>query len=331
MYKLFIFLSFFSFSFNSAASDCIKVRTAFDIGSGTTKMKVGKVDTCKQKVISILFEKSLPVSYKQSLQDSNNNTIDSKVYDEGYSVLERLKKQSLKFKPSGFFAVATSAFRTATNLEAFRKKVKENLAIDIKVITQKEEAILGFVAASNLTTKAMKDVIVWDIGGGSMQITSYDGKNFEIYEGKHAAVTFKDYVIQNIQKKDPKIVKTPNPIKVINSMKALEKASEFALSEVSESLKVKLRSGIEVLGIGGLHYYSIRGQTGKNDTYTDNDVLKALKSNSGLKDSEISDKYPKTQITNLALVGGFMQGLKIKKVRTGRVNLANGLLIKPEI
>lgn len=313
------------------ANDCIKVRTAFDIGSGTTKMKVGKIDTCKQKVMSILYENSVPVAYKQALQNSTNNTIDTMTLNNGFNALKILKNESLRFGATEFYAVATSAFRTATNLKNFRTKVLSNLNIDIKIITQTQEAKLGFFAATSLTSRSMQEVVVWDIGGGSMQITAWNGKKFEIYKGKHAAVTFKDYVIENIQNRDRSIVKSPNPLKDIESDAAFKKSSEFAIKEVSKIIKDKIISGVEVLGIGGLHYYSIKVQCSETETYTLDQVIKTLKKKTGLKDSKINSKYTETEVTNLALVGGFMKALKINNVKTGKVNLADGLLINPEI
>lgn len=330
MKRIVLFILVVSSSF-LLADDCIKVRTAFDIGSGTTKMKVGKIDTCKQKVLSILYENSIPVAYKQALQNSTNSNIDSVTLNNGFNALKILKNESLRFKPTEFYAVATSAFRTATNLKNFNTKVLLNLNIDIKIITQTQEAKLGFFAATSLTSRSMQEVVVWDIGGGSMQITAWNGKKFEIYKGKHAAVTFKDYVIENIQNQDRSIVKSPNPLKDIESDAALKKSSEFAIKEVSKIIKDKIISGVEIIGIGGLHYYSIKAQCGKSDTYTLDQVIQTLKKNTGLKDSEINSKYSETEITNLALVGGFMKALKIKNVRTGKVNLADGLLINPEI
>jgi exopolyphosphatase/guanosine-5'-triphosphate,3'-diphosphate pyrophosphatase len=329
--KISLFLILLLSSSHLLANNCIKIRAAFDIGSGSTKMKVAKVDTCTQKIISILYENSLPVFYKQSLQDSNNKTIDAKTLNTGFKALQTLKNESLKYSPTQFFAAATSAFRTATNLKSFKQKVLSKLKINIKIISQTKEAKLGFIAASSLTSTPMKDVIVWDIGGGSMQITSFDGKKFEIYEGKHAAVTFKDFVIETIQVKDRYSIKSPNPLKQNESNEALLKAFEFANKEVSKSLKKKIDNGAQVLGIGGLHYYSIKGQATKSSTYTLAQVLSVLKKNTGLTDIELNDKYSETQVTNLALVGGFMKALNIKKVLTGNINLADGLLINPEI
>jgi len=329
--KISILFILLIFSSHVLSSDCIRIRTAFDIGSGTTKMKVGKVDICKQKLISLLYENSLPVSFKQSLQNSTNNTIDSDTFNSGFLALKILKNESLRFRPTEFYAVATSAFRTATNLKPFKRKVLSKLNIDIKIISQVQEAKLGFFSATSLTSKSMQKVIVWDIGGGSMQMTAWNGKEFEIYEGKHAAVTFKDFVIESIQRKNRLTFKSPNPMKLAESDLAILKASEFAKLEVSKLIKDKINAGAEILGIGGLHYYSIKGQSSNSNIYTIDQVLNALKKNTGLTDKELNANYSETQVTNLALVSGFMKALNIKSVVTGKVNLADGLLINPEI
>jgi exopolyphosphatase/guanosine-5'-triphosphate,3'-diphosphate pyrophosphatase len=61
-------------------------------------------------------------------------------------------------------AVATSAIREASNREEFLKRA----ALDVQVLSRKEEARYGYLAAVNSTT--LTDGVTLDIGGGSMQL-----------------------------------------------------------------------------------------------------------------------------------------------------------------
>src|SRR4051794_10105929 len=58
----------------AAGSPCEKTRAAFDIGSGATKLRVARVDTCLQKEIEVLSPESTrtirKVGYKDDLQHS---------------------------------------------------------------------------------------------------------------------------------------------------------------------------------------------------------------------------------------------------------------------
>jgi exopolyphosphatase/guanosine-5'-triphosphate,3'-diphosphate pyrophosphatase len=59
-------------------------------------------------------------------------------------------------------------------------------------------------------------------------------------------------------------------------------------------------------------------------------VKKALTTKGELTDSEIGGKYAATDVSNLALVLGFMKELKIDKIRTLKANMAHGILIYPK-
>ena len=71
-------------------------------------------------------------------------------------------------------AVATSAIREASNREAFLARARERSGLDIEVLSRRDEAFYGYVAAVNSTTLA--DGVVLDIGGGSMQLTQVAGR-----------------------------------------------------------------------------------------------------------------------------------------------------------
>ena len=62
--------------------------------------------------------------------------------------------------------VATSAIRTASNREEFLARAREHL--DVRVLSEEEEARYGYLAAVNSTSLA--DGAVLDLGGGSLQL-----------------------------------------------------------------------------------------------------------------------------------------------------------------
>ena len=59
-------------------------------------------------------------------------------------------------------------------------------------------------------------------------------------------------------------------------------------------------------------------------------IKSALDKRAGMTDVDIGGKYASTEISNLALVAGYMSGLGIKYVKTGKINLTDGLLIAPD-
>ena len=305
-------------SFSSFADDCLKVRAAFDVGSGTTKMKVAKVNVCEQKIVEMLLEKDIPVAYKAQLKNSKDNQFDSKIMEEGIDAILELKSQASVFNPESFDGVATSAFRTASNGKAFAQNLKDKTGVNIRVISQPLEAKFGFVAASTISNTEMNEMIVWDIGGGSMQIVSYEGDGvFKAYAGQIASETFKDYIIESIQYKQRSQNSTPNPISAAD-LNTATNAAKYISSSVLSEIKAKIESGAQVFGIGGVLYHSVRGQIypeTKTTVYTLAQLQETLDKKVDLSDEEIGGKYAKTEVSNLALVLGFMEGLKIQSVK----------------
>ena len=70
--------------------------------------------------------------------------------------------------------LATSAIREASNREAFVRAARERAGIEVEVLSRKQEARYGYLAAVNSTT--LTDGVALDIGGGSMQLTQVDDR-----------------------------------------------------------------------------------------------------------------------------------------------------------
>jgi exopolyphosphatase/guanosine-5'-triphosphate,3'-diphosphate pyrophosphatase len=65
--------------------------------------------------------------------------------------------------------VATSAIRDATNQAEFLAAARERAGLEVEVLSTEDEAYYGYLAAINST--ALRDGVVLDLGGGSMQLT----------------------------------------------------------------------------------------------------------------------------------------------------------------
>ncbi len=330
MKKTIVILSILFVLTNAWASECLQNRAAFDIGSSTTKMVVATVDTCLQNVKQILEEKNISVGYKDNL-DNSQGIFSEEIQRKGLEALQQLKRIAQKYNPSQYMGVATSAFRKSKNGVMLANRINEKLGIRIQIISQRTEAILGFLAAYPQTGLDKKEILVWDIGGGSMQITmARDDDTFEVYEGKLASVSMKNMIICAIQGKSYKEIKSPNPMGEAVATKAVNMAQYYIAIHVQKAIKEKTKH-LTVLGIGGVHYYCVRKQcVKKRKTYTISDVEKVLTTSCKLTDSEIGGKYAATDVSNLALVLGFMKELNIEKIKTLKANMAHGILIYPK-
>ncbi len=312
----------------TAAKDCLVIRGVFDIGSGSTRLKVAKVDQCQNRVSAILLEREEKVDYKGDLLQ-NHEAFSVSIQNQGEEVLKKLKAEGDTLKVQEYVAVATAAFRSAKNAKPFIEKLNLDLQINAQIITQEEEAVIGFYAASQSLSLNPENTLIWDIGGGSQQMIHYAGKNkIYTYKGKLASAYFKDYVLKYILKKH---AKSPNPMNSYQIKLAVQHARDVATKTVKGEIRNFLLTQPNIIGIGGVHYYSVIKQidpSGRSSSYTIDELEKTLQKSIGLRDEEILDqKYADTEITNLALVLGYMQALKIKQVNVLNVNLTDGLLL----
>ncbi len=320
---LLLFTLLFTYSCSSQpSSQCLQRKLTFDIGSGSTKYYFAQVNICKKQVLSVVENSSFPFPFKQILISSPNNTFSAKT---SIDFIAKLKTVIDKFKPDSIKAVATSAFRTADNGLQFAKQIEKQTSMNLKIITQKEEGFLGYHATKNIL-QSNKPILYWDIGGGSMQIIieSIDGP--KLYEGKIGAVSFKDLVNKALIRKKNS---SPNPIKTENIQKVINLSAKFSLNSIPDNF-INSASKFKAIGIGGVHQYAILKNNKKNDNfYTLSELKKWLQIKSKLTDKQLGGKYSATDVTNMALVAGFMQTLNLEKIFVmSDINMAYALLYK---
>jgi exopolyphosphatase/guanosine-5'-triphosphate,3'-diphosphate pyrophosphatase len=310
---------------------CDTVRAAIDIGSGSTRLKVAKVDRCKNKALEVLLEREEKVDYKEDLTKSHRNSFSDEIMATGLATLRTLKTEAEKFSPKEYVAVATAAFREAKNGQKFIEKINVELWINARIITQGEEALLGFYGSADNIGSTPENTVIWDIGGSSQQIIRYTGHNhFSVYEGKLGSIPFKEYILKRIKRKH---AFSPNPINSYQAKLAVEYAKRNAEKTVKKDIKEFLQNtkDVKILGIGGVHYFSIRNQidpSGEKDSYTIGDVEKTLNSKLGKTDNELGNpQYVQTDVSNLALVFGYMKALNIYEVKTAKINMTDGLIL----
>lgn len=235
---------------DSSINECIKVRMALDIGSGSSKVRTGIVNACTQHLIAQITKVSVPIGFKDHLSsrpaDDKNFTMEFMLQAKDQIVAavakakaetaEKLAKDD-KYKPYAYLVdseiesagVATEAFRQARNGVYFTWLLsKEN--IKIQIISQKEEGHLGFMGAmSALGAKSVTNVdpsqiISWDIGGGSLQIVGYQGQKtlnsdqtpWNDFGNRLASNPMRTFVVEQIKHQpavgpDQKPV-SPNPV-----------------------------------------------------------------------------------------------------------------------
>jgi len=323
-----VFLVVFLATSVAWARNCIERRGALDIGSGTTKAYAAVVDTCQGKIVETLYDKQMPISFAEAIAKSERGEISEELIEKATGEINALIKSMREKKVERISAIATSAFRTAKNGARAAVELSKRTKIPVTVLSQDEEAEVGALSArarggipANDTTS-----IVWDIGGGSMQMWARTESGVQIFRGDLASVSFKNKVIREIQNRDPHKFTSPNPLGK-DYERAVKLAADHARTHVPEYFK-KVATTSRWLGIGGVLSLSIRYQVDPSSpVFSRADLEKTLRERSKLTDAEIENPYRETEISNLALVLGYMQELGIDRVETLDVSLAQGWLL----
>ncbi|CAK9085201.1 unnamed protein product [Durusdinium trenchii] len=187
------------------------LRAAFDIGSGATKLMVAEVE--KGKVMKELFAKEIPVSFAIDWKQSSDGNLSEAIQEEGLSVLRQLVGECERLRvprEAARCAIATEVFRKAGNGAGYLEKVLKELALPVRVLSQHEEAEVGFRTA--LALADVPNVICWDSGGASFQITMRGDDGLQGYLGGLGTGVVTSICVEEVQKRTmaPKV--TPNPV-----------------------------------------------------------------------------------------------------------------------
>lgn len=337
-----------------------EIRAALDIGSGATKLKVAQVDLKTNKISKVLFEKVLPIPFEESLEESKDTTFSAEIMNQGIAGLLELKNDAKEQGAKKVVALATAAFRKAKNAPQYIQEIKEKTGITVIVFSQTQEGKIAFRGAiAECDVACFNTAVVWDIGGGSFQLTTENEKDEVVMsKGTFASVAFQNYIITKIQGKQlSKKTSTPNPITREEANKAIAYAKEFS-QQIDPYIRQKVKNKDTLLiGVGGVFVNGIRPLIGRkwlkpsklvltqqkldeliaqflnlNDEEVAKEVLALKKSHSGKKGG--LKPPPKSiiegTVSNLLYVKGFMEGLGVDQLSIYQVNNANGLLATPE-
>lgn len=319
-----------------ALEEKVERRAAFDFGSGTMKLRMFDMRLQGQRPVGATAvsggDYTVRVDYQADLNDSPTGTFSKAIRLRGSKAAKRLKAHAVAMGASRFAGVCTGAFRQARDGGDFVAQLSRETGIRLLLPSAQDEARLGFLAARGKTRIPGDRLVVWDIGAATQSLTvlGEDGR-FVTHVSSLASVTLRDQVIRRIKGQSAS-VKTPNPMTPSDVALAVRLAEGATREPMDAAVTLRLnRAPTRVIGIGPVHYFSVREQIPPNYRYDQNGVNRALKDQTGKTDAEIGGSFPDTQVINLALVLGSMRGLKIREVRPVDVNIAHGLLFDPSL
>lgn len=171
------------------------MKAIIDLGTNTfhlviAEAKLGKVCT--------FYKLQVPVKIGQG--GISNGFIAPEAYQRGLTTLIEFKKYIDQFEVTQIHAFATSAIRNAKNGNQFVKDVYQKSGIIVTTIDGDKEAEFIYAGVLNSFKFPQQNVLVMDIGGGSVEFIIGNGSNilwkqsFEIGASR---------LIENFHKQDP--------------------------------------------------------------------------------------------------------------------------------
>lgn len=155
-----------------------------------------------------------------------------------------------------------------------------------------------------------------------MQMYAHPSTGAEVYLGNLASVTLKNLYLE-FMGHDQSV--SPNPLKE-NAERLFRLVRYYAKTHLPAYF-LNRSSQLKVIGVGGVHSLSVQRLSAEGaNSYTHDQVANALKSYSMKGDSDLTGEYRSTDVTNLALILGFMEAMNISKVQTVKANLGQGVL-----
>jgi exopolyphosphatase/guanosine-5'-triphosphate,3'-diphosphate pyrophosphatase len=151
------------------------VRASIDIGSNSVLLLLAEVSPFKE-----IAKLSEVTGLGRGLDKSGIFAEES--MQETYQALKHYGEVCAKAGVSSceIIATATEASRVAKNAPGFYQKIREELGINVQIITGKGEAALTTKGILFNTTFATDEVVVMDIGGASTELIRVNTKTYEI-------------------------------------------------------------------------------------------------------------------------------------------------------
>ena len=166
---------------------------AIDIGTNSIRLIIA--EPLRGGNYRILDEEKESTRLGVSL--SKTGRLDPLAIEKSLAALRRMKQIAEGFQVTQSRTIATCAVREAANGDEFCRRAREELGIEIEVISAEQEALLAFFSVQRAFDLTDKHVAVADIGGGSTEIVLAYGNLVEaIYTTQLGAVRLERNVRQ---------------------------------------------------------------------------------------------------------------------------------------
>jgi exopolyphosphatase/pppGpp-phosphohydrolase len=317
---------------------CTEKRYAFDIGMGAIKSKASLVNHCKGVIVDTVG--SHIVQYKFGDCIGKDNMVLKHCLNKGVEAVDEIEKHfGIKCGIDKCAGIATAWARKAENREeiikAFRAK---NVAIEI--ISQEREGELGYRSArakSLVKRISEKNLIIWDVGAGSFQLSMLDenGK-IHVYNGDEGIESFDRMLRRKYHKEQGEELLYLDGEQLQESMKyAAESLGKKVLLNPLIAKKLK-EPKVRVFAMGRTMYLGLRHDLGLGEEITLADLEKVAQQFAGKTQSEIKMSYanlPEYFVRHaqsaVIFIYGIMKGAGVSKIHVIDATLNDYVLTEP--
>lgn len=305
-----------------------KVHAAIDLGTGGPKLLVAEVDPINNKINKILYSQRYLVDFYDSVSHSEEHLLSDEVISRCLDAFEEAVGAAKVFGAERIVAIATASLRLAANGQQLAEEILLKTGIPVYIVNQSLEGMLTFRAALTMTHQEERDLIVWDIGGGSSQFIGLDVDGvYNVYQQREGSGAFKDWIIRDIQKRSVDEYMSPNPLSSQDIASAIQLARELA-SSIDDFFKDKINNNpyAKVVGAGSVFGLSL-AETLDKQSFTLEELEEVVWSLADKTDADLGGNFfDCVTVSNAILVLGFMQELGIKQMDIVNVNNAHGAL-----
>ena len=148
---------------------------AIDIGSNSVRLFVA--EAIRGGTYRILDEEREPTRLGRSV--SAHGRLDDESMDSTVAALRNFKAIAAGYQVTSLRTIATCAVREARNGPEFCRRVREQVGLEVEVISGDREARLAFASVQHAFDLTGRNVVVADIGGGSTEIVFTTGNLIE--------------------------------------------------------------------------------------------------------------------------------------------------------